>query len=312
MGDRAVKGAVLQIARLNTRNCVTEWLASLVWNKEPRIDHFFEDHFGVAATEYSRAVSKNFWISIVARAFSPGCKCDTMIVLEGAQGIFKSTALQIIGGEWFCEQHESAADPKAFAEIIQGVLLTEISEMDAFNKAEVSRVKQVLSTRSDRYRVPFETRASSHPRQGILAATTNKDGYNKDETGARRFWPLACKGPIDVAAIARWRDQFFAEAVVRFKAGETWWEMPEEETRAEQNKRYDEDVWTDKVAEFIEGRPEVTIMEILTDCLKLRESEAGGGQQMRLGRVLTRLGWGKADRWRNKRVVKVWSKKGEQ
>jgi predicted P-loop ATPase len=92
---------------------------------------------------------------MVARVYNPGCKVDNMVILEGVQGVGKSSALQIIGGPWFAEQHESATNPKAFAEILQGKLLIEISEMHAFNRAEVNRVKQTISCPSDRFRASY-------------------------------------------------------------------------------------------------------------------------------------------------------------
>ena len=144
MSRDTVSQAVITVAHKNKRNCVQEWLSSLTWDSTQRLESFFPDHFGAAQSDYTAAAGKNFWLSLVARAFKPGCKVDNMIVLEGAQGVGKSTALQIIAGDWFAEQHESATNPRAFAEILQGKLLIEISEMDAFSRAEVNRVKQTV------------------------------------------------------------------------------------------------------------------------------------------------------------------------
>src|SRR5262249_23914540 len=203
----------------------------------------------------------------VARVYRPGCKVDNMVVLEGPQGIGKSSALHVIGGEWFTEQHESASNPKPFKEILQGKLLIEISEMDAFSRAEVSRVKQTITDTLDRYRESFGRHAKDHLRQCVFVGTTNKDDWNKDDTGARRFWPIACKGEIDVEGIRANREQLFAEAVTRIKNGESWWEMPAEETRLEQQKRYDADAWSEDIAAFIALKSKVTVNEILVDCL---------------------------------------------
>ena len=182
----------MTVAFRNRRNCVRDWLESLKWDQVPRIEHFFENHFGADP----RAASANFWISLVARVCRPGCQVDNMVVLEGPQGIRKSSALRVIGGEWFTEQHESATG-KGFFEVLQGKLLVEVSEMDSFSRAEVTKVKQIITCTNDRFRESYGRHAKDHPRQCIFVGTTNRDDWNTDVTGARRFWPIACQGEIN-------------------------------------------------------------------------------------------------------------------
>lgn len=292
MGRDTVSQAVLAVASRNKRNCVQEWLSTLQWDGANRLETFFSDYFGAAQNEYTTAASKNFWLSIVARAYRPGCKVDNMVVLEGAQGVGKSTAMNIVGGEWFAEQHESATDPKAFAEILLGKLVVEISEMDSFTRAEVNRVKQTVSCSSDRFRPSYGRHAIDHPRTCVFVGTTNRDDWNKDETGARRFWPVACTGAIDIEGIRANRDQLFAEAVVRYKANETHWEMPLEAARLEQEARYQHDAWTEKIRLFLVGKTEVTSAEVL-DHLGIDVVRTGRAEQMRVGTVLRVLGWKK-------------------
>ena len=142
-----------------------------------------------------------------------------MPVLEGSQGTFKSTGLPILGGKWFAEVHQSI-DSKDFYLALSGKLLLEISEMHSFSKAEVERLKGVMSCQVDRYRAPYERRAADHPRRCVFAGTTNRDDWNRDETGARRFWPVVC-GHIDLDWLTGHRDQLLAEAVYKFKKGAT-------------------------------------------------------------------------------------------
>src|SRR5207302_6188158 len=130
---------------------------------------------------------------------------DNMLVLDGTQGIGKSSALRAIAGEWFAEQHESATS-KDFYQVLQGKMLVEISEMDSFSRAEVTKVKQVVTCTNDRFRESYGRRAEDHPRQCIFVGTSNKWTHD-DETGARRFWPIDCRGTVDVAAIAAVRPQ---------------------------------------------------------------------------------------------------------
>lgn len=296
IGREIVAQAVLAVAHNNRTNCVRDWLDSLEHDGTPRIDEFFADCFGAESNEYTQAASRNFWLSMVARVYRPGCKVDNMVVLEGKQGLGKSTALQVIGGDWFAEQHESATNPKGFAEILQGKLLVEISEMDSFNRAEVNRVKQTISCPSDRYRASYGRYASDHPRQCVFVGTTNRDDWNKDETGARRFWPIACKGQVDIEAVRNNRDQLFAEAVKRHKAGEPHWHMPVEATQHEQQARYQADPWTDAIADIIKGESGVTTSHVahkLNISIERRDRSA----EMRIGSCLRFLGW-KRDRAR--------------
>jgi predicted P-loop ATPase len=292
MGKETVQQGVRVVAEKNKRNCAREYLDALKWDGVGRIDHFFEDHFGVSENEYTRAVSKNFWISMAARIYRPGCKCDNMIVLEGAQGIGKSSALEAVGGPFYCEQHESATNPKAFAEILQGKALIEISELDAFSRAEENRVKQVITTLQDRYRTPYDRYAADHPRQCVLAGTTNRNDWGRDETGMRRFWPIECRGQINVPAIRANRDQLFAEAVARFNAGETWWEMPDV-TVKEQEQRRPPDVWEQPIADYVNSLSEVSLENVMTGCLKIELGKITQPEQKRAAKCLRAIGWDK-------------------
>jgi len=300
-----VRAAVIGHAMSRVRNCAREWIASLKWDGIERIAAFFPDSFGAPDTAYSRAVGRNFWISMVARVFRPGCKVDTMVILEGGQGAGKSSVLKAIAGDWFTVQHESITG-KGFFEVLQGKMLVEIAEMDAFGKAEVTRVKQVVSTEVDRYRESYGRYAKDHPRHSIFVGTTNKDDWNRDETGARRFWPIRCVGAIDLQAVGRVRCQLFAEALAALNGGATWWEMPDAETKAEQDARREEDPWTSAVEEWLGDiyRQEVLVEDILTDCIQLRRGDQGKVQQMRVGSILRGLGWTK----KNSAGRRYWSR----
>jgi putative DNA primase/helicase len=307
MGREAVSQAVMVMAFRDVRHCVRDWLDTLAWDGVPRIDHFFTDHFGADQSDYTMAASRNFWIAMAARAFKPGCKVDNVVVLEGAQGRRKSTALAVIGGSWYSEQHESATNPKAFAEVLQGKLLIEISEMESFSRAEVNRVKQITSCQYDRFRPSYGRHAIDHPRQCVMVCTTNRDDWNKDETGARRFWPIRCRGDINIEAIQAAREQLFAEAAARFKQGESWWIMPDAATRAEQRKRYDADPWLEPISGWLTGRTEVTANDILTDCLRLEIGKISRADQMRVASCLRVLGWINGGNSRRAgAVVKLW------
>ena len=181
-----------------------------------------QTYFHVEDSEYVRAIGSRYLISAVARIYEPGCKVDHMLVLEGPQGKQKSEALRTlaINDDWFTDRLSHLASKDAVLETA-GVLLVEIAEMDALTKATSSAIKSFLTRRHDRFRPPYGKHTINLPRQCVFAATINPPvgGYLKDPTGARRFWPVACRGMIDRDGLEKVRDQLWAEAVHQFKAG---------------------------------------------------------------------------------------------
>lgn len=294
--DGTVNKAVKMVARQRTRNVVRDWLESLTWDHEDRIAFAFEEHWGVERgigmpDEYVRSASSNFFIGMVARIFSPGCQLDTMLVFEGWQGAGKTSALRLLGGQWYGMAHESV-QKKDFFEALKGKWLIEIGEMDAFQRAELTRVKTVVSTPTDRYRPSYGRASQDFPRQCVFAGTTNKDEWGNDETGLRRFWPIRC-GHIDLASLSAARTQLFAEAVVKYKAGWRWWNMPEEATLAVQSERQSQHPWTDPIVLWLTGKDETTIAQVLTDAIKKPTDKHLTADAFVVGRVLTLNGWRK-------------------
>lgn len=298
--------AVIIHAKRNRKHCVKDWLATLTWDGVDRIGSFFPDFFGTESTPYTIAASRNFWLSICARVHRPGCKMDYMVVLEGSQGSMKSTAIQTIGGDWFTEQHESVMG-KGFYEVIQGKLIVEVGEMDAFSRADITKVKQVITCPVDRYRVPWDKYASDHPRQNVFIGNTNKkEEWNSDETGARRFWPIRCVGEADIEGIARNRTQLFAEAWQLIKDGAQWWHMPKEETEKEQRARYNADIWHAKIAAFVASRSFVSLDEICEECLYIKTGDRDHAIKRRIGATLRFMGWTSGSKRVNNQVLNRW------
>ncbi len=316
LGVDTVSNACKAVAYRNVRHSAQDWLTSLPpWDEVPRIDKFFEDHFGAEPSSYTDRVSHNFWLMLVARIMIPGCQVDNMVVLEGGQGTGKSQAMRAVGGDWFTTQHE-AITGKGFFEVLQGKILIEIGEMDAFTKADITRVKDVISSQMDRYREPYERHAADHPRQGCFVGTTNRRDWNKDETGARRFWPIFCQGTIDIQAILAARDQLFAEALAVFRrvpvdalpadrvaANADWW-TTEASTVEQQQERYQEDPWQEIIERHVayeqQGdswylRPtplrQLRMNDVLTLVLKIEINRMTRIDERRVGTVLTAMGW---------------------
>jgi putative DNA primase/helicase len=307
-----VASAVRYVAHQRVRHCARTHVSSVVWDEVPRLEHALEDFWGAEPSaaqpvEYLRAVSANLIIGMIARIMSPGCQLDTMVILEGAQGIGKSRSLRILGGAWYMLAAESVTS-KDFYQSFAGKWLIEIGELDAMSKADREKTKIAISTPTDRYRSSYGRRAIDHPRQCVFIGTTNRSDYGNDETGLRRLWPVVC-GAINCDGLAQVRDQLFAEALVRFQAGATWWEVPTSTLRVQADRQY-ADPWTDTVLEFIAMSDEVTSAHILLNSpLKFSLDEIGRPEQNRIGAIINLTGeWKKQTiRW-NGRPAKGWKR----
>ncbi len=298
----AIIGQALEtVARDAAFHPVRDYLDGLAWDGRARLDGWLTVYAGAEAGPYIAAVGSKFLIGAVARVFAPGCKLDTMLVLEGPQGLKKSSALRALAGsKWFTDHLPDLSNKDALIQI-QGVWLCEISEMSALDRAEVRRIKQFLASSVDRYRVPHGKIAQDFPRQAVFAGTINpENGYLKDATGARRFWPVRCRpvtadGKIDAAGIERDRDQLWAEAVARYRAGESWWmEGPELEGLAnvETEERYAGDARDDEIAKFISDKSSVSVAEVISEALKITDrSRWSQADQNMVARALTAMGW---------------------
>lgn len=291
LSDDIVHKAIRVYAERSPRNEPRDWMDSLVWDGTPRIESFFIDSLGVEPSEYTKSASKNWWLCMAARIFKPGCKVDNMVILEGGQGKFKSTALNVVGGKWYAEALESPLS-KDFYMALHGKLIVEVAELDSFRRAEDTLIKRLLTCHTDRYRPPYGRIAQDFQRHCIFVGTTNEHAYLRDHTGARRFWPVKI-GEIDLKKIREERDQLFAEAVHRFKAGDSWWEMPEEETREAQESRRQEDEWETVVTEYLERKTEVTIKDVAVDAIKIDVSRLDLLIQRRIAKIMQSIGWTK-------------------
>ncbi len=304
LNKTTVRDAVDQWSRINIRNEPRDWMESLVWDKTERLPTLMADAFGALQDDYSAAVGRCWMTSMVARTYLPGCKVDTMPVFEGPQGRGKSTALSIIGGKWFAEMHEDMTT-KDFLQNLPGKLLVEISEMHSFNRAEIDRIKGIISCATDRYRPSYGRRSIDHPRRGVWAGTTNRDDWIRDDTGARRFWPIAC-GEINLNYLREQREQLFAEARCLFQAGKPWWDIDHVLATSEQNKRRDIDEWQEYILPWCASREYVNVGEILTFVLEITPDRQGRSEQMRVASILRSNGFKKHDKWENGKVLKRW------
>lgn len=203
-------------------NEVQDFLNGLTWDGTPRLDTLFIDVLGAEDTEYNRVVTRKIFTAAVARAMNPGCKFDCMLILCGRQGWGKSTIINRMSCGWLNDSIRTFEGKEA-SELLQGVWLVEIAELEAFRQADVSRIKQFLSLQVDRYRAAYGRHAKEQPRSCVFFGSCNQMDILRDTTGNRRFWP------IDIDIIPRKK---------------TVWELTDEDVRQ---------VWAEAKARWVMG-----------------------------------------------------------
>jgi predicted P-loop ATPase len=270
-----------------------EYLEGLKWDGRSRVKRFANDYLGSSGDNYAPIVSECWLISSVARGLKPGCKVDTMPILEGPQGARKSSALRVLyGDEFFTDELSDIGSKDAMMEL-QGVWGLEVAEMHRFSAAETNAVKKFLTRQTDRFRPPYGRSVIEAPRRVVINGTINPEGnaYLRDPTGARRFWPLEC-GRIDLDKIERDRDQLWAEAVHLFKAGTPWWVQEDEQqaVELEQEKRTDVDVWLSVIAPMLTTRTSISQWDVF-EALGVQKKDADWRHAARVGRIMKKLGW---------------------
>jgi predicted P-loop ATPase len=325
---RTLTDGVAMAAFANSFHPVLDYLRALpAWDGIERLPFWLSECAGAEESTYTRLVGPWFIMNLVRRVQHPGCQADYMVVLEGAQGKRKSTLLRTLVGndDWFADTPMKIGDKDALLSLA-GKWLYEFGELDSFGKAEATTVKQYLTSRIDRVREPFGRRHVDRPRSCCFAGTTNQGEYVKDSTGARRFWPVECRNEINIDKLAQWRDQLFAEAMVRLASPDEekrrcWPTRAEEELYLEeqQEQRQIGDPWFDLIARWLESDDyikvktksekgsvveidrrviavdEIDVSTILKDCLNVPVDRIDGSRQMstRVGIIMHKLKWGK-------------------
>jgi Virulence-associated protein E-like domain/Bifunctional DNA primase/polymerase, N-terminal len=211
-----------EAARCNSFHPVIDYLDSLVWDGVERLDKWLITYGGAEDTSYTRAIGSITLIAAVRRVRQPGCKFDEMLILESPQGFDKSKMLATIAyrQEWFSDDLPLGVDGKRVIEQTRGKWIIEAAELSGMRRADIEHLKALLSRQFDSGRMVWDKLTANRPRQFIIFGTTNKTVYLKDDTGNRRHWPTKV-GRFDTDAIARDRDQLWAEAAAREKAGES-------------------------------------------------------------------------------------------
>lgn len=292
-GAELLLRGLVHVARQHSFHPVRDWLSSLVWDGEDRLERLLVERFGAEDTPLVQQIAYRWLIGAVARVFEPGCKLDTMVVLVGAQGARKSTGCAALVPElgWFTDTAFDVTNKDAMVQL-QGVWIVEIAELQSLRKSGADAVKAFLSSRRDRFRRPYGRIAEDHPRQAVFIGTTNDEEFLADATGSRRFWPVRV-GHVDVEGIRAERDQLWAEAVAAYRAGEPWWLDTEGEEALRASSRAHEvgDPWEDAIGRWVvkQAGP-FTVERVLAEAVKLPVERMDRSKRTRAGQVLARLG----------------------
>jgi len=252
--------AVTKAADDRSYHPIKEYFDGLpVWDEMPRVDTVLIDYLGAQDNAYVRAVTRKALCAAYMRIYHPGIKFDYITVLNGNQGIGKSTLIAKLGMEWFADSLTlSDMNDKTAAEKLQGYWIHEIGEMAGMRKAELEKVKAFVSRQDDKYRASFGRRVTPHPRQCIFFGTTNSEnGYLRDITGNRRFWNVKVTGggrmkPWDLGQETV--DQIWAEVIVLSNAGEELFldHTLEDYARKEQSEAMEQDDREGLVARYLD------------------------------------------------------------
>ena len=224
-GEKMLDDALVMMAKDREYNSVADYINKLNWDGVKRIDTLFHDYLGADQNEYTKAVARMTLSAAVARALSSGepIKFDYMPILVGPQGVGKSTFIAKLGGEWFTDSIVSF-EGKDACEIIKGKWVCEVAELTAFNRSEISTIKQFLSKVDDRFRPAYARKANTFPRRCVFFGTSNDTEFLRDTTGNRRFLPIDIKyNPLKSVFTDLTQevvDQIWAEAKCLYMLGE--------------------------------------------------------------------------------------------
>lgn len=307
-----VSAAIEATAQENAYHPIREYLNGLKWDGVPRLEHWLHNFLGAEATAYSSGVGRMFLVGMVARVMRPGCKNDHMLILEGPQGIRKSTACRVLaGGRYFSDSLPSIRDgSKDLSQHLSGKWIIELAELSATSRADCEALKAFLTRTHETYRPAYGRNEVVQPRQCLFIGSTNRSEYLRDATGDRRFWPVKCGvngEPCDIDGLQEARDQLFAEAYHLFQTGAKWWpdaDFEAEHIRPEQAKRYDDHPWLGTLETHFRTHPEmkeVTVSGLLN--VPIGKTAAGRADKATVKDCLQKLGWvhrrtgQQSDRW---------------
>jgi len=301
---KMIEDALITVARQKTYHPIKNYLEGLTWDGFPRLKNWLAVHAGVDDNPYSRAVGLKMLVAAITRIYQPGYKFDYVPVLEGAQGIGKSRAVAVLGGEWYGDLTIDVHS-KDTVDAMRRLWIIEVSEMETQFRTDTQALRSFLSRSIDLCRLAYGRRSKAFPRQNIFVGTMNPEfdedaGWLKDTTGNRRYWPVLCT-KINVSSLKEVRNQLWAEALVYYKSHTALHfedTAIEEQAAKEQAKRMGTDPWYDRIVTWINCdvmrlKRVIAGNEIYSDCLGGRPTQYTRACQNRISLIMRSLGWEK-------------------
>lgn len=285
--------ALKNVSMRNRFHPVRNLLDSLKWNGKENIRQLLVDYLGAEDTEYTCQVMRLWMLGGVARVYHPGCKFDYTLILQGRQGIGKSTFLQLLAMDdtWFNDSLDSLDSDKA-AQSLMGSWIIELAELKSLARTTggVDSIKRFLTATQDKYRMPYERRADVFLRQCIFSGTTNKSDFLQDETGNRRFLIIQTgvnepkKSLFSTDAIRDIKEAW-AQAVHIWKTEKPRLILPE--SCQEEAQRLQEDSMADDgkigiITDYLEGKQRTCALEIWQEAL----NESGRPQKWQASEII--------------------------
>lgn len=295
--QQTVLEAIVVVGHKRHYHPIRNYLNSLVWDGKERLDSWLVTYGHALDTPYTQAIGRKSLCAAVKRVFNPGCKWDHVLIIEGSQGIGKSTACRILGRNWSGDMN---LDPHAKDAIhmMLGKWIIELSEMTALRWHDANSLKSFITREKDTVRLSYERNAKDFPRQSIFIGTVNPEhvGYLNDITGNRRYWIVRFIGQVDLIGLEKDSDQLWAEARAVYEKEQLYLTGEAEQLQTmEAQARMPEDPMRGHVVRWVKENPEVLecTTETILEYLGVPMKSINRGDQSRIAQALIELGWDK-------------------
>lgn len=234
VGHRTIYSCIQALAKRNARSPFLDHIRSIVWDGSTRLDSWVIRHWGASDTSFVREVSSKWLISACARMDKPGTKLDWMLIVVGPQGTGKTSMPSIIFDGLNLTLYGEHND-KDLHMLLHSSLCVGFDELDSFGKRESSNLKAMITRNEDAFRPPYGASVEIFPRRFTLYGCGNRHEFlQHDPSGYRRYAIIEIARLLDFAGLAAERDQLWAESWQRYQSGETYWEIADASSQAEQ------------------------------------------------------------------------------